>query len=290
MTPPAVRRHEWAHGWWEVVELPVHPMLRDAVLGPYVGWHEFAVRPVSRREVASIVVPLIVSFGDPFALIGAGETVPEMRGSFVAGLYDRWVDIAMPRESRAMQINLTPLAARRVFGVPLHDVLNRSVDLEALFGAAGRSLVEQMGNAKSWPARAELLDAFLLQRLHQAPRLSSHVEQSWRALVTTHGNLRIASLNASTGWSPRRLGDAFRDAVGMTPRHVGTVLRFQRATSLVNATAASAKRVHWSTIAAECGYADHAHLTRSFRQFAGQTPSEYVAERAALGTHAASFD
>lgn len=290
MTPPAVRRHEWAHGWWEVVELPVHPRLTAAVLGPYVGWHEYAVRPVVRREVASVVVPLIVSFGSPFALLGAGETTPEMRGSFVAGLYDRWVDIAMPRESRAMQINLTPLAARRVFGVPLHDVLNRSVDLEALFGAAGRSLVEQMGNVNSWSVRAELLDAFLMQRLHQAPRLSSHVEQSWQALVTSHGNLRIASLNTSTGWSPRRLGDAFRDAVGMTPRHVGTVLRFQRATSLVNATAASAKRVHWSTIAAECGYADHAHLTRSFRQFAGQTPSEYAAERAALGIHAASFD
>jgi AraC-like DNA-binding protein len=290
MTLPAVRRHEWAHGWWEVVELPVHPRLTNAVLGPYVGWHEYAVRPVVRREVASVVVPLIVSFGSPFALLGAGETAPEMRGSFVAGLYDRWVDIAMPRESRAMQINLTPLAARRVFGVPLHEVLNRSVDIESIFGAEGRSLIEQMGNAISWPARAALLDTFLMQRLDRALRMSSPVVQSWRALVSTHGNQSIASLHLQTGWSPRRLGDAFRDAVGMTPRHVGTVLRFQRATSLVHAASSAARRVHWSTIAAECGYADHAHLTRSFRKFAGQTPSEYAAERAALGIHAASFD
>ncbi len=31
-------------------------------------------------------------------------------------------------------------------------------------------------------------------------------------------------------------------------------------------------------VAAECGYADHAHLVREFRALAGCTPSKYVAE------------
>lgn len=277
MAAPTPQRHEWAHGWWEVVSLPVHPLLRDAVLGLYVGWREHTSLPAVRREVAGITVPFIVSFDGTFALHSGHGATPEHRGSFVAGVYERWIDIGMPRDSCAIQINLTPIAARRVFGVPLSELMNRAVDVEALFGAAGRVLVQRLGNTDDWRARATLFDAFLLDRLQRAPRLSMHVMHSWQALVHAHGNVRVSALNDVTGWSPRRLGNAFRDACGMTPRQLATVLRFQRATDLVRAAAASSRRVRWSEIAADCGYADHAHLSRAFRQFAGQTPSEYGA-------------
>lgn len=277
------QRHEWAHGWWEVVSLPVHPLLRDAALGPYVGWREHTSLPAVRREVAGTTVPFIVTFDGTFALRSGDGGAEDQRGSFVAGVYDRWIDIGMPRDSCAMQINLTPIAARRLFGVPLSELMNRAIDIEALFGCVGRRLIEQLGNTDDWCARARLFDAFLLDRLQRAPQLSLHVMHSWHALVGAHGNVRVRALNDATGWSPRRLGDAFRDACGMTPRQLATVLRFQRATDLVRAAAASSRRVRWSEIAADCGYADHAHMSRAFRQFAGQTPSEYGAAVATGG-------
>jgi AraC-like DNA-binding protein len=53
------------------------------------------------------------------------------------------------------------------------------------------------------------------------------------------------------------------------------VLRFRRAAALLR----RADSGTISDVAAACGYADHAHLTREFGELAGCTPSDYRAGR-----------
>lgn len=279
----ALVRQYGEHGWWEVATLPVHPALQPHVTGPYVGWREVTQHSLTRRENAGVVVPLIVSFGGEYTLQSSvGDLSPRQLQSFTAGVYDGWVDVSMPRDSCAMQINLTPPAARRIFGVPLTYLVNGAVPLDDVFGASGRALIEQLGNLESWSARAAIFDAFLLQRLKMSRTLPAAFSHAWNRLVATHGAARIADLQRDTSWSARRLGQAFRDGCGFTPRHVATIMRFERALTL--ATRAFSEngvprvRPAWSTIAAEAGYADHAHLVRAFRQCAGVTPSAWLAQ------------
>ena len=44
----------------------------------------------------------------------------------------------------------------------------------------------------------------------------------------------------------------------------------------------------WAGIAVECGYYDQAHLTRDFRQFAGQPPMAFVSGEGELSRHLTS--
>jgi len=60
--------------------------------------------------------------------------------------------------------------------------------------------------------------------------------------------------------------------VGVPPK---LLARFHRARRLLERD--DGRR--WAEIAADCGYADQAHLNRDFRQFAGASPTELLARR-----------
>jgi AraC-like DNA-binding protein len=57
--------------------------------------------------------------------------------------------------------------------------------------------------------------------------------------------------------------------VGLAPKACARLLRFEHAVELLGAPGASP-----SSVAAEAGYYDQAHLDRDCRQFAGCTPTE----------------
>ena len=59
----------------------------------------------------------------------------------------------------------------------------------------------------------------------------------------------------------------------MPPKLIGRVLRFERVTERL----AREGVARWTDVALDCGYYDQSHFNRDFREFAGITPSEYMA-------------
>ena len=271
---PAPVRHEWELGWWEQVFRQPDPRLRRHVIGPYLGWREQTARTLRRRETASGIIPLIINLGSPYRVIpgaGAGDT----RTSFIAGLYEAWVDVEGPLATTAIQVNFTPIAARELFRVPMGELANRVVELEDLLDGGESSLVERLRNTPAWSARFDLLEEFLLRRLAGSKGTPSPVAWAWQQLETSRGCAGIGALAADLGWSHRHLIARFREHVGLPPRTVARILRFQRAMSLLTRPLPGSL----SRIALEAGYYDQAHFNRDFNEFAGGTPTALLAQR-----------
>ena len=76
------------------------------------------------------------------------------------------------------------------------------------------------------------------------------------------------------GWSHRRLIARYRDAVGLPPKLVARIVRFERLTALLT----RAPAIDWAGAAIACGYFDQAHLAREVRELADITPTELRAQ------------
>ena len=187
-------------------------------------------------------------------------------------------------EQRGIQVNLTPLGARRLLGLPMAELARRVVAIEDLLGA--ERLVERLQDAPDWDARFALLDAVLLRRLRDAAPVAPQLEHAWARLRAGDGAVEIATLAAEVGWSRRHLAARFGAEVGLPPKTVARILRFQRVTRTLRASAGRGL----ADIAYACGYADQAHLNRDFRAFAGTTPTDYAARLLPGGAGVAGDD
>jgi AraC-like DNA-binding protein len=167
-----------------------------------------------------------------------------------------------------VQVDLTPLGARRILGLPMDELTNRVVALEDVLGRGARDLVGRLREARAWPERFALLDAALLRRVDGGPEPAPEVAWSYRRLAAAEGRLAVGPLADEVGWSRRHLAARWRRDVGMGPKAMARILRFERALRLLREGRGLAD------VAYDCGYADQPHLNREFRALAGSTPRE----------------
>ena len=241
--------------------------LRGLVSG-YYGWRERTTHAVRRREGPGTDVVVVLSFDEEWLIDGRRLT------SFVAGLHDRQVTTEHGGRSYGMQVNLAPPAARVLFGLPLHLLAGLAVPLEEVVEEP--FLVERLHEAGSWAARFRLLDTVLTKRFAGAGEPSAEVDWAWRQLVGTDGRVAVSAVAEELGWSRKRIVARFRDEVGLPPKALARVARFERAKRLAEAE----ERPNWARIAVESGYYDQSHLSNEFRRITGRTPATFFQDAA----------
>lgn len=267
---------------YEVATRPPHPALRGFVRR-LVGFAEMTAGPIRRLEMPGSVVALIVGFeGDGWGIeLPWAPHAPSARHTaFVAGLHGTAAVTEQAGRVAGVQADLTPAGAHRLLGVPMSELAGRVVALEDAAGTdpATRALPERLAAAPDWDARLAWTEAWLARRLSAGPaRGAAAVSHAVARLHATGGTVPVGVLCEELGWSRRHLAARFREHVGVTPKAMARLVRFERAVAAL----AAGDRPELARVALDCGYADQAHFTREFRAFAGMPPGAYVARQAA---------
>lgn len=262
-------RWEADGGWAETVRREPAPHLAGHVAS-YYAFREAGPAPIRRYEGPGVEVVVVLAFTDDWTINGKQHT------SFVGGLSERQVFTENAGSADGMQINLSPPAAHRLFGVPMRTLAHRTFDLEDVLGNRAALLVEQLAELDD-VGRFELLDTVLGKQLGDARTRDTGVASAFARLEQTKGRVAVATLAEELGWSRRRLVAGFQEEIGLPPKVVARLLRFEHAREL----GARPNRPSWAEIAFECGYYDQSHLINEFRAVTGRTPVTFFQDTAA---------
>lgn len=270
--PPrlSIHRHDSDEASWEAVMGTPDPRLAGVVDGTYNGWTERTRTIRRRREVAKVILPVIINFGPRFGILSASGTM-ERFDSFVAGLYDGPVLTEADLTSHCIQVNFTPLGAFRLLGQPLHRLANRVVALDAIFGPGFRRLTERLYEANDWARRFDLLDRFLVSRIARTPVADPRAVEALHRLERSGGRIGIGRLADEVDLGRKQLIALFHDQVGLAPKTLARLYRFDGAVRRLQRPGTALAEV-----AQDCGYYDQAHFNRDFRAFAGVSPTAFV--------------
>jgi AraC-like DNA-binding protein len=255
---------------WRITR-PTHPGLT-----PYVHERAAYVGPADARYAVRLVptgrVTMIVNLGRPyarFARLHAGNQPTAPIGSLISGLEDRPGVCEHHGGHDAMRVELTPSGAYRLFAVPLSELSNTVVELRDVLGPEADELEERLAVTTDWPSRFDLLDTALLSRLSTGPSPAGEVAHAWQLITAESGVIPIARIAREVGWSHKHLLRRFAQQVGLTPKTIARVARFQRALTMLSRLGAGLAQV-----SAACGFYDQAHLSRDFRELAGASPKQ----------------
>ncbi len=250
-----------------------HPALRPYIT-LYCGYVE-RVAAGRRMQIPHPDVVLVIALGPSLRVVDPRRPADSAieRLSFTAGVHDAYVFTESTQPTRGLQVNLTPIGAYLLFGVPMDLLANRVVGLEDLVGVDASRLAERVHEAHTWSERFDVLDDVILRRVTAARAPHPRVVMAARVLRATRGAVAIAKLARDLEWSQRHLIAKFREQVGVTPKTYARIVRFDHAVKRLRRP----DGLRWAEIADASGYYDQAHLIRDFHEFSGQTPSEFLA-------------
>jgi AraC-like DNA-binding protein len=201
--------------------------------------------------------------GDRFTRIldRGGEEVQARR--LLAGQLTRPLQLRPGGRISVVAARFRPGGAFRFVPVPQHELTDQVLDLD-LFWRAPAALDEP----DEVDTRVRILERLLLARLG-ADGETGPVDAAIGSILRSRGTMPIETVAERAGLTRRQLERTFLHRVGVPPKVLSRIIRFQHALAAIGSGEAGA------TLAATCGFYDQAHFIRDFKAFSGSTPGAY---------------
>jgi AraC-like DNA-binding protein len=249
-------------------EIRPHQLLADYVDAYWVS----AVTQFSRQRILpDTCADIIFNISEDIIDVGSGEIVAP-NTAFVVGTMTTFQDSLMPAHTRMLGIRFRPGGLNAFTGLPLQLITDEQLALKEIAGGWHSRLESLLEKEKSLSAKINCLENFLLQRLPVQNISADKIKHSVSLIQQSHGSIPVATLAAEAFMSLRNFERCFLQSVGVSPKKFSRIVRFME----IKQQLKTSSYTHLLSLALDNGFYDHAHLTREFRLFCGDSPTTYL--------------
>ncbi|MCU0426347.1 MAG: helix-turn-helix domain-containing protein [Candidatus Kapabacteria bacterium] len=227
------------------------------------------------------VVQMVVNLGSPYSVLGTDGKINHFAKGSLSGERMNPCSVKQERACHALGIRFRPGGAYPFFGVPMNELTQNVIDIEALWGASEVERFRERLWAASSPA-AQCLVAVntLLEKAGQNLQMNNTVEIALKYVLGME-EPSIRNIATTIGISHKHLLRQFDKFVGINPKALARIQRFQRSLKLLKYRAdtefvAPSQRLSLTEIAYESAYYDQSHFVHDFESFTGMNPTDYL--------------
>jgi AraC-like DNA-binding protein len=172
-------------------------------------------------------------------------------------------------ETETLGTEFKPQGVYRFFHFNLNEIKNQIYSLEDLIGKTGKELAEQIANTFSVQQKLIIIQQFLLNQLsvHSEDEIFEYCVEKIKA---SNGQITIQELEKNTGYSSRWLNMKFNDKLGVSPKNLSSIIRFNSfyQSYILGIDESLFKNDYYHL------FYDQSHFIKNFKRFTGLTPSK----------------
>jgi AraC-like DNA-binding protein len=227
-------------------------------------------RIIVPNGTAKIIIPL----KNPMtAFVGQKTMGAKEHHIHLAGLSETpTVITADAKDTVTLGVELTPKGLYHFFHLSMHEMTNRLFDFEDLFGAWGARLQHMLANIEDAQEKILFLQNALSYLLNKNLKDYSLLDHTLDVINKSHGMVSVKELETQTGYSKRYLDMLFKEHVGVSPKRLASIARFQVFYQLW----ALEKSKTFFKDNLYTYYYDQSHFIKEFKRFTGLTPQKFA--------------
>jgi AraC-like DNA-binding protein len=254
-------------------EFEPHASLRKHVKCFWILEREYTAEHPAEDVTPDGFIELILNLGTPYRLHSDDGSDREMPRAILMGLQSRPLRFLCAGTVRLVAARFfawgsLPLLADRAHGVKeLTTALGREWDDMA-------ARIEPAVNACDYAGAVAAVEDHLIEKLLTATVDHRKIQAAAQMLHLRKGQFRITELAEQCSLSTRQLQRQFQDVIGVTPKALARVIRFEE----IRKRLMHDPNQSLTDLAYEFGYTDQAHFIRDFKDLADRTPGEFARE------------
>ena len=229
-----------------------------------------SIPPEKERVFPDGCIELIFHYGDLFLKYNRKHKAEIQPRSFIHGQLKKFIELEATGKIGTFGVRFQPGGLHPFIQSAVSDFTEITVPVAHIWPETGAAFEASIMEASNPLERIAIAEEFLLSHLVLQPSYDI-VTYCVNTIITHAGNISIDDLATTLHTGRRNLERKFITSVGLSPKFLARIVRFNQTLQLIEANDFSS----FTAVAYEGGFYDQAHFIKDFREFTGVNPRQY---------------